>query len=100
MQADRITADKERGFAYFRIVWHRWRLWFAFNLGMFLVIVAVCLVLYEGFGISPKNWLGYWGLMTALSGMAKGRFAEAVATRITEHFVPPLGPIIFMEERS
>jgi len=98
--AGRIVASQERGFAYFRVLWRRWRFWFLFNVGMFLVIVAVCLVLYAGAGLSPKNWLGYWGLMTALSGMAKGRLAEGVATRITEHFVPPLGPIIFMEERS
>jgi hypothetical protein len=100
VQADRITADKERGFAYFGILWRRWRLWFRFNIGMFLVIVAVCWALYSLAGISPKNWLGYWGLMTALSGMAKGRLAEAVATTITERIWPSLGPIFFMEERT
>ena len=51
---------------------------------MFVVIVGVCAVLYVKFGISPKNWLGYWGLMTAISGMAKGRLAEAVAPILRE----------------
>lgn len=99
-KADRITAGEERGFAYFRILWRRWRFWFLFNLGMFLVIVAACLVLYEVVGLSPKNWLGYWGLMTALSAMAKGRFAEGVATTISERIVPRFGRIVFMEERT
>jgi hypothetical protein len=100
VMADRITAGQERGFAYFRILWRRWRYWFVFNLCTFVVIVAVCWALYSWAGLSPKNWLGYWGLMTALSGMAKGRLAEAVATTITERFWPALGPIIFMEERT
>ncbi len=100
IRADRISTGKARGLTYFRILWRRWRYWFLFNLCTFVVIVAVCWVLYSWAGISPKNWLGYWGLMTALSGMAKGRLAEGVATTITERFVQPLEPIIFMEERT
>ena len=95
-----ITAGRERGFAYFRIVWRRWQYWFWFNLCMFVVIVGVCAVLYVKFGISPKNWLGYWGLMTAISGMAKGRLAEAVATTVKERIWPGLGSKLLMEERT
>ena len=100
IRADRISTGKARGLTYFRILWRRWRYWFLFNLCTFVVIVAVCWALYSWAGISPKNWLGYWGLMMALSGMAKGRLAEGVATTIAERFVPRLEPIIFMEERT
>lgn len=100
VRGDRIAAGDARGLAYFRILWRRWRHWFLFNLCMFAVIVAVCLALYVWAGLSPKNWLGYWGLLTALSGMAKGRLVEGFATTLTERFVPSLGPIIFTEERT
>jgi len=100
VKADQIATGDARGLAFFRILWSRWRYWFLFNVFMFLVIVATCMVLYTWGGLSPKNWLGYWGLMTALSAMAKGRWVEGLATTITERFLPSLEPILFMEKRT
>ncbi len=99
IEAQLVSADKERGIAFFRIKWHRWKYWFGFNVCMFAVIVAICWALYSWAAISPKNWLGYWGLMTVLSGVAKGRLVEGFA-RTAKGVLPSFGSIVFKEERT
>jgi len=99
-KAQKIKSGKARGVAYFRVLWRRWGYWILFNLGSLAVILAVFYVLYDQFRLSPKNWLGYWGLLFALSSIAKGRLVEGFLRRVVKHLVPSLRPIFFMEKRT
>jgi hypothetical protein len=87
--------DNTQRVAYLFYLWRRWILWICFNLGMLTAIIAICLALYLWLAISPKNWLGYWGLSLALSGMAKGRVVESFATSLGTRLVPSLERFFF-----
>lgn len=101
MSADQTTASADaRGFAYLGYLWRRWNLWISFSFIMLVAIVAICLTLYFWPAISPKNWLGYWGLSLFLSGMAKGRLVESFATTLGKRLVPSLERIFFTEEQT
>ena len=88
IKAQEVTAGNERGGAYFRILWRRWKHWISFNLVMLAAILFVCFVLYVWFEISPKNWIGYWGLLAFLSGVARSRLVEGGVRFLTDGLVP------------
>jgi len=86
VKVDPDKASGAEGFGYLWLLLRRGAPWLFFNIGMLAAIIAICLALYFWFAISPKNWIGYWGLTLALSGLAKGRAVESFAnffTRLT-----------------
>jgi len=99
-EVDPQKAREATGLAYVGVVLRRLAPWLCFNLIMLAIIVALCSALYFAAAVSPKNWLGYWGLSVALSGMAKGRFVEPFAAVLGERLIPSLKPLIFEEKRT
>lgn len=96
--AQQIPVGEAHGMAYLVILWRRSNLWIFFNLVMLMAILAVCLTLYFGPGLSPKNWLGYWALLSALS--VQGGLVESIATALGKNLWPRLGEVIFTEEQT
>ncbi len=97
MGVDSDKADDAEGLAYLGLLLRRAAPWFCFNLAMLAAIIAICLALYFWLSISPKNWLGYWGLSLALSGMAKGRVVESFTMSMGKLLIPSRKGFFFAE---
>jgi len=94
-RAKHLPVGGAQGFAYLAVLGRRQRPWTIFNAVMLLLILAICMTLYFRFGLSPKNWVGYWALLTALS--VQGPWIEGIATGFGRHFWPSSRKFIFTE---
>lgn len=94
-RAKHLPVGGAQGFAYLAVVVRRQIPWTIFNAVMLVLISVICLTLYFGFELSPKNWVGYWALLTFLS--VQGPWIEGMAKGFGEHFWPSSRKFIFTE---